>query len=35
LRESINPSKDSLNVLLSESLLHGFNYVALSKVTRQ
>ena len=35
LRESINPLKDSLNILLSESLLHEFNYVGLSKVTRQ
>ena len=36
LRESVNPLKDSLNVLLSESLLYEFNYAfALSKVTRQ
>ena len=35
LRESVNPLKDSLNVLLSESLLYKFDYIAVSKVTHQ
>jgi len=35
LRESVKPLKDSLNVLLSESLPYEFDYVALSKATRQ
>ena len=35
LRESVNPLKDSLNILLSEGLPYELDYVALSKATRQ
>ena len=34
LRESVNPLKDSFNIL-SESFLYKFDYIPLSKVTRQ
>jgi len=35
LRESVQPLQDRFDVLLSENPLHKFDYVAVSKATRQ
>jgi len=33
LRESVQPLQDRLDILLSETVLNKFDYIALSKVT--
>ena len=35
LRESVKPLQDRLDIVLSEGFLYEFDYVALSRVTRQ